>query len=111
MRVKVWNKGPHTLMHKPAAMEAVATTEPRPTKFCSQNLGRRTESFMAKQKGPLTRPILFGRQTRTTIEPVLDSLYNLLLNYNLLRSKLTDLNEIVANLIKPERVVSNDFLL
>jgi len=52
-----------------------------------------------------------GRQTRTAIEPVLDSLYNLLLNYNLLRSKLTDLNELVANLVKPERVVANDFLL
>lgn len=54
---------------------------------------------------------LYGRSTDTAIEPVLDTLYSLLLNYKLLRSKFTDLNKLVADLIKPERAVVTQFLL
>lgn len=52
-----------------------------------------------------------GRSTSTAIEPVLDTLYNLLLNYQLLRSRLTDLNQLIADLVRPERVATNQFLL
>jgi hypothetical protein len=52
-----------------------------------------------------------GRSTDTANEPILTSLYTLLLNYNLLRSKITDLNKLIADLIKPERVTANQFLL
>lgn len=52
-----------------------------------------------------------GRNTDTANEPALDTLYNLLLHYKLLLSKLTDLNQLVADLIKPERAVETQFLL
>lgn len=55
--------------------------------------------------------IYFGRQNSTVIEPILDSLYNLLLNYQLLQRKLTNLDQLVSDLIKPERVMKMDFLL
>jgi DNA invertase Pin-like site-specific DNA recombinase len=58
-----------------------------------------------------THKILNGRNTDTANEPVLDTLYNLLLHYKLLLSKLTDLNQLVADLIKPERAVETQFLL
>lgn len=54
---------------------------------------------------------LVGRSTDTTNEPILEALYNLLLNYNLLRSKLTNLNQLVADLIKSERATKTLFLL
>ncbi len=54
---------------------------------------------------------LFGRSSDTANEPILEALYNLLLNYNLLRSKLTNLNQLVADLIKSERVTKTLFLL
>ncbi len=57
------------------------------------------------------RNALLGRNTDTVNEPVLDTLYNLLLHYKLLLSKLTDLNQLVADLIKPERAVETRFLL
>lgn len=53
----------------------------------------------------------FARSTHTANEPMLDTLYNLLLHYKLLLSKLTDLNQLVADLIKPERAVETQFLL
>lgn len=60
----------------------------------------------------LTVDVFFiGRNTDTANEPVLDTLYNLLLHYKLLLSKLTDLNQLVADLIKPERAVETQFLL
>jgi DNA invertase Pin-like site-specific DNA recombinase len=52
-----------------------------------------------------------GRTTDTAIEPTLETLYNLLLNYKLLRSKLSDLNKLVGDLIKSERATSTQFLL
>jgi hypothetical protein len=54
---------------------------------------------------------LYGRSTDTANEPILETLYNLLLQYKLLRSKLSDLNQLVADLIKPERAVDTQFLL
>lgn len=52
-----------------------------------------------------------GRSTSTAIEPMLDALYALLLNYQLLRTKLSDLNQLVADLVKSERALNTDFLL
>lgn len=52
-----------------------------------------------------------GRSTDTANEPVLETLYNLLLNYKLLRSKLTDLSQLVTDLIKSERATETQFLL
>ncbi len=63
------------------------------------------------KKIPRKRDTFIGRNTDTANEPVLDTLYNLLLHYKLLLSKLTDLNQLVADLIKPERAVETQFLL
>lgn len=60
---------------------------------------------------PIVEVKYAGRSTDTVNEPVLDTLYNLLLHYKLLLSKLTDLNQLVADLIKPERAVETRFLL
>ena len=62
-------------------------------------------------KNPDALGFQFGRSTDTAIEPVLETLYNLLLQYKTFKTKLTDLNQLVADLIKPERAVETQFLL
>lgn len=54
---------------------------------------------------------MLGRKAVTAIEPALDPLYNLLLNYKVLKSKLTDLHVLIGDLIKPERALETQFLL
>jgi hypothetical protein len=52
-----------------------------------------------------------GRTADTAIEPIVESLYNLLLNYKLLKTKLTNLNQLTADLIKSDRATATQFLL
>jgi hypothetical protein len=52
-----------------------------------------------------------GRQTDTAIEPIIDSLYTVLLNYNQLHTRLVDLNHLTSDLIKSERATTTLFLL
>jgi len=49
--------------------------------------------------------------TATAVEPTLEPLYNLLLHYKVLKTKLTDLNQLIGDLIKPERALETQFLL
>jgi hypothetical protein len=58
------------------------------------------------------RPILYdGRTTVTAVEPTTESLYNLLLHYEVLKTKLVCLNQLIADLPKPERATEMRFLL
>ena len=75
-------------------------------------IGHRFETIILDHtKSPPKVDSLYGRNTDTATEPNLDTLYNLLLNYKLLKSKLLDLNQLVANLIKSEIATKKQFLL
>ena len=52
-----------------------------------------------------------GGQFSTATEPILETLYTLLLNYPILKEKVNRLNRLVEDLIKPARALETQFLL
>ncbi len=52
-----------------------------------------------------------GRLTTTAVEPVLDTLYHLLINYPRLRSRLDKTTLILQNLVKPDAMATLQFLV
>jgi len=52
-----------------------------------------------------------GRLTTTAVEPVLDTLYQLLINYPRLRSRLDKTKLILLNLVKPDAMATLQFLV
>jgi len=52
-----------------------------------------------------------GRSTDTANEPIVTALHDLLLNYDLIRTKLVNLNQLTADLVKSDRAMATQFLL
>jgi hypothetical protein len=55
--------------------------------------------------------IFIGRSTDTANEPIVAALHDLLLNYELIRTKLVNLNQLTADLVKSDRAMATQFLL
>jgi len=53
----------------------------------------------------------FGRDKMTSVEPILDSLYTLLLNYDLLKYRFECLDRLNVDLIRSERAKQIEFML
>lgn len=55
--------------------------------------------------------IVSGRQTMTSIEPILEALHHLLLNYDNIKQKLKRINTLVNDFAYSERASEMSFLL
>ncbi|MDQ5958298.1 MAG: hypothetical protein QG562_116 [Patescibacteria group bacterium] len=53
----------------------------------------------------------FGRHKSTVVEPILEALYELLLNYPRLKNRINKTQILLNNLVKPESVKTLQFLL
>lgn len=54
---------------------------------------------------------MYGRLTTTAVEPIIDSLYALLLNHKTLKSRITDLSVLLKDLVKPNSMTELHFLI
>ncbi len=52
-----------------------------------------------------------GRLTTTAVEPILDTLYQLLINYPRLRTRLDKTKLLLQNLVKPDAMATLQFLV